>query len=329
MKNTIRCLMALLVVVVGSGCSGSSPVAATVNGKPILLSDLDKAAGGRVGQQIYEMRSNALDSIIENKVLEQEASAKGVTSEELIKQEVNAKVGNPSDDEVKALYEANKEHFKEPLEKLKESIADSIKRNRQEMARRQYLASLREKAKVEVKLEEPPVVRVQVSADDDPAKGPEQAKVTVIEFSDFQCPFCKRARPTVQQLMDTYKDSVKYVFRDFPLSFHQYSFKAHEAANCANAQGKFWEMYQKLFDSQSALEVKNLKGYAKELGLDTAAFDQCLDSGKFAAEVQKDIEDGVNAGVNGTPAFFINGIQVSGAQPFANFKTIIDKELKK
>ncbi len=172
--------------------------------------------------------------------------------------------------------------------------------------------------------------RVDVSADDDPTKGLDTAKVTMIEFSDFQCPFCGRFyTQTLPQIEKDYIETgkVKYVFRDFPLSFHQNAQKSAEAAECADEQGKFWDYHDRLFENQESLDTDSLKKYADELGLDTEKFNDCLDSGKYTEEVQKDFKDGQQAGVRGTPAFFINGILVSGAQPFENFKQVIDAEL--
>ncbi len=161
----------------------------------------------------------------------------------------------------------------------------------------------------------------------DPAFGPDNAKVKIVEYSDFQCPYCSRVVPTLKQIKETYGDKVQITFKNFPLSFHQYAQKAAEAAECANAQGKFWEMHDMMFSKQNALRIDDLKSYAKQLGLDQAKFDSCLDNGEMKAEVERDFQDGVSSGVQGTPAFFINGEFVSGAQPFDKFKEIIDKKL--
>jgi protein-disulfide isomerase len=177
--------------------------------------------------------------------------------------------------------------------------------------------------------------RIEVSLDDDPVKGSPNAKVTIVEFSDFQCPFCARfATQTLPQIEEKYikTGKVKLVYRDFPLNFHQYAQKAAEAAECADEQGKFWEyhdiLFQKQFEWSSAGESK-FKEYAQQLGLNTQKFNQCLDSGKYANEVQKDYNDGLKYGVSGTPTFFINGIGVVGAQPYNVFEQIIEQELNK
>jgi protein-disulfide isomerase len=162
----------------------------------------------------------------------------------------------------------------------------------------------------------------------DPFFGPENAQVTIIEYSDFQCPFCARAVPVLDQIKSVYGDSVKFVFKDFPLSFHQFAQKAAEAGQCANDQGKFWELHDMMFANQGSIDVGSIKGYASSLGLDTEAFNACLDSGKYAAEVQQDFNEGKAAGVSGTPTFFINGQKIVGAQPFSAFQQIIEQELE-
>jgi protein-disulfide isomerase len=160
-----------------------------------------------------------------------------------------------------------------------------------------------------------------------PFRGAENAKVTIVSFSDFQCPFCSRSEPTIQQLLKDYDGKIKYVFRNFPLSFHENAQKAAEASLCARDQGKFWEMHDKLFANQNALQVDKLKGYAVELGLNAATFNTCLDGGSKAAIVAADEQEGAGYGVQGTPSFFINGEMIVGAQPVAAFKAVIDKKL--
>ena len=172
--------------------------------------------------------------------------------------------------------------------------------------------------------------KIDVSVDDDPVKGDKNAPVTIIEFSDFQCPFCgKFFKETFGQIDEKYikTGKVKMVFRDFPLSFHENAQKSAEAAECADEQGKFWEYHDMLFENQEKLSVEDLKRYAVELGLDKDKFDSCLDSEKYKDEVKKDFSDGQKYGVSGTPAFFINGKLVSGAQPFSAFEKVIEAEL--
>lgn len=168
--------------------------------------------------------------------------------------------------------------------------------------------------------------KIEVSVDDDPSIGPENAPITIVEFSDFRCPFCARAKPIIKQILENYGERVRVVYRDFPILGPQ-SQKTAEAAECADEQGKFWQYHDKLFENQQELDIKNLKQYAEDLGLDTTKFNDCLDSGKMAQEVEKDSQDGRDYGVRGTPAFFVNGILVPGAQPYSVFKQIIEQEL--
>jgi protein-disulfide isomerase len=166
--------------------------------------------------------------------------------------------------------------------------------------------------------------------EDDTVLGDEDAPVTMIEFTDYECTFCGRHyKNTFGQIKSEYIDTgkVKYVVRDYPLGFHQKAQKAAEATECADDQGKFWEMHEKLFEKTPALSVPELKTYAGELGLNQSDFDDCLDSGKYEDEVKKDQADGSASGITGTPGFYVNDKKLSGAQPFASFKAIIDAEL--
>lgn len=164
---------------------------------------------------------------------------------------------------------------------------------------------------------------LHIATADDPYKGGIDAKIVIVEFSDFQCPYCYQAFPVVRELISTYGDQIKFIYRDFPLK--DYSQKAAEAGECAHEQGKFWEMHDKLFINQSNLSVFDIKQYALELGLDGSSFNECLDSGRYAAEVQEDLSDGLLAGVDGTPTFFINEREFQGSATVDVFKTIIDE----
>jgi protein-disulfide isomerase len=171
--------------------------------------------------------------------------------------------------------------------------------------------------------------RYPVPADDDPARGPENAPITIVEFSDYQCPYCKRWFDAVyQQLWQAYPDQVRLVFRDFPLtSIHPEAQPAAEAANCANEQGAYWNYHDKLFGMEADLGKDTYLKYAADLGLDMDKFTQCLEERRYQQEVEADLQFAVNLGINSTPTFFINGIPLVGAQPFDVFKYVIDKEL--
>jgi protein-disulfide isomerase len=174
----------------------------------------------------------------------------------------------------------------------------------------------------------PPADISEVDLTQSPARGPKDAPVTFVEFSDFQCPFCGRAAPMMKQLMDAYPGKIRWIFKHFPLPIHPNAPLAHEASLAALAQGKFWEMHDKIFSNQNSLDRKTYIAYAKELGLDVARFEKDLDSGKYKAVVAADTADGQKVGVRGTPTFFINGKRLVGALPLETFKQIMDQELK-
>jgi protein-disulfide isomerase len=170
--------------------------------------------------------------------------------------------------------------------------------------------------------------KLSAVTDADHIRGDKNAKVTLIEFSDFQCPYCGRIEPTIEKVLKDYSGKVRLVYRHFPLSFHENAQKAAEASECAGDQGKFWEMHDKLYANQTALTLTDLKGYAKELGLNTSNFDSCLDSSKYASKVAAQEAEGQASGVDGTPATFVNGTLISGAVPYEQFKAAIDAALK-
>ena len=309
--------------------ASKAAVVATVGGEPITAGELEEIVGARLFQirtQEYQAKRQALDETIGRRLVEREAAARKVGVDELLKQEVDAKVPPVTEAEQKAFYEQNKARFAETSE------ADALKRieagMRQQRLRERnaaFVDSLRAKADVKVMLTPP---RLAVDAGNNPAQGPADAPVTIIEFSDFQCPYCSRAVATIKKLEESYPGKIRVVYRDFPLtSIHPRAAKAAEAAGCANEQGKFWAMHDSLFGQQDKLQDADLKQRAVDLGLDSAAFNTCLDSGKEAAEWQKDQSEGERYGVSSTPAFFVNGRMIVGAQPYEAFARVVDEEL--
>lgn len=303
---------------------------AFLDGQPITASEIEPIGGANLTQarlQYYQVQRAAIEEAIARRLLDKEAASRGLTVADLMKQEVESKVAPVSPEEQKQFYEQNKQRYfaNIPEEEALKQIEMGLGQQRIQQRRAEYAQTLRQKANVRIMLDPP---RTEVSADDDPANGPATAPVTIIEFSDFQCPFCSRVVPTIARLKDRYGDSIRIVFRDLPISqIHPNAAKAAEAAGCANEQGKFWPMHDLLFANQQKLDVASLKQHAATLGLDAAKFEKCLDSGSRAAEVQKDASDAEKAGVQSTPAFFINGRPVVGAQPYEQFASIIDEEL--
>ncbi|MCE9668167.1 thioredoxin domain-containing protein [Myxococcus stipitatus] len=283
-------------------------------------------------KQKFQLRKRGLDGMVTERLVDAEAKKRGMTQEQYIKAEIDDKVPAPSEEKIKEVFEGAKGQLPpgSTYESMKPQIVDFLTQQPKQERAQALFAELRKNANVQITLPEPPrppAERKQVAAVG-PSKGPDNAPITIVEFSDFQCPFCSRAIGTVDEVVKAYDGKVKLVFRQFPLDFHKEAQKAAEASLCANDQGKFWEMHDKLFANQSALQVENLKKYAGELKLDQAKFDACLDSGEKAGTVKSDMADGQKVGVSGTPAFFINGIMLSGAQPVDEFKSIIDAELK-
>lgn len=314
----------------------AAPVA-KVQGTAITSGELDgivkkelKQLEEQYQQQVYQTRRQALEAEIRKRLVEQKAKAAGLSDEEFLTREVIAKIPQPSEEEMRALYERAKSgpnaQQLPPYDQVKGDIARFIQQQKAQGALVAYYDGLMKEAKVEILLPEYEPPKVQVAADG-PSKGPQGAPVTIIEFSDFQCPFCIRAEKTVEELLAAYPDKIRFVYRDFPLPSHDLAPKASEAAYCAQDQGKYWEMHNRLFQAEGKLQPEALKGYARELGLDGAKFDKCLDSGEKTATVETHRKAGDEAGVSGTPAFFINGRPLAGAQPLEAFKKVVDQEL--
>jgi protein-disulfide isomerase len=309
--------------------AGSNQVLATVNGKPITEADVRagsseqfKALEHDYQQKVHELLENSLDQVVQDRLLEAEAAARSTTKEALLAELKPAAV---TDADVDAFYEQNKAQIQRPKEQIAAQIKSYLEQQGQQKARQEFFAKLEDKYKVEKKLEP---IRVEVAATG-PAKGPANAPVTIVEFSDFQCPFCSRLIPTMKQVEEKYGDKVRVVFRQYPLPFHQNAQKAAEASLCAADQNKFWELHDAMFANQQALAVEQLKAKATELGLKADEFNSCLDSGKHAGTVQADMKEGSAAGVNGTPAMFINGRFISGAVPLEQITSVIDDELRR
>ncbi len=272
----------------------------------------------------HEALENGLKQVVENRLIEAEAKAKGMTAEAYLAAE--GKVTEVTDADADKFYEENKARIRgEKNEQLVGQIKQYLTAQRQQEAREKLIAQLEANHQVTYKLEPQ---RVEVAAVG-PAKGPENAPVTIVEFSDFQCPYCARLAPTVDEVVKNYGDKVRVVFRQFPLNFHPFAQKAAEASLCAHEQGKFWELHDAMFQNQQQLAVENLKAKATELGLNAEQFNSCVDTGKYAQAVTADLEAGSQAGVSGTPALFVNGRFINGAVPYADVAKVIDDELKR
>jgi protein-disulfide isomerase len=318
-----------------SKSQGSSDVAATVGPARITLGEVDEKAmqkpahefgGVKLLQAVYEARRSVLDEMIDSRLLDEEARARGLDRSTLVAREITAKVPVPTDEEITSWYHANSARIQEggSLDQLRGAIKTYLTNERTTALRQQFIETLKAKTPVRIYLEIP---RQKVETAGRPAQGPPNAPIEIVEFSDFQCPFCLAAHPTVTRVLATYGNRIHFVYRNYPLPNHPNARPAAEAAACANAQGKFWPYHDKLFDNQSRLTDADLKQHAASVGLDRAAFNACFDARTFRNDIDDDIAAGAAVGVSGTPSFFINGRQVDGSQPYENFKRVIDEEL--
>jgi protein-disulfide isomerase len=310
--------------------SGPAGAAAKVGSEVISEQELEAVVGSRlltVRTEEYELRRAALEELIGDKLLKAEAGRRGVSVEALVKMEIDDKAPGPSEAEVNRILEANRNRLGAMSEAdAKKSIAAQLTQRAKGMRREALVKELSVKSPVQILIEPP---RLDAAFDPKaPARGPKDAVVTIVEFSDFQCPYCSRSNQTMHQLMQQYPTQVKWVFRDYPLPIHNEAIPAAEAARCAAEQGKFWEMHDHLFQNQRDLTPPALARYGAELKLDTAKFNACTTSGKHKDAIQKDMAAGNEFGVSGTPAFFINGRFLNGARPIEAFTTIIDEELQ-
>ncbi|GBD24981.1 Disulfide bond formation protein D [bacterium HR30] len=320
------CALALMIP---RSSPGADEVVATVGERKITRAELEKHVKPKLVQlenQRFQVLQEGLEELVADELYRREATARGISVEQLVKQEIESKVTDPTQEEIQKLYDDNKEDLEgQSLEELRPQLIQYLKQQRLGERHQQFLGELRKKYKATVALK-PPVV--EVGDGGRPARGPASAPVTIIAFSDYECPFCKRASATIAQVLRHYGDKVRFVHRDFPLSFHQHARLAAEAAACAQAQGKFWEYHDRLWTADD-LSESGLKKVAKDTGLDEAKFTECLAKKPHSAAIDRDIEEGTAAGVSGTPAFFVNGRMLSGAQPFEAFKQLIDDELKR
>lgn len=311
-----------------AGPASSKDTLAIVAGQPLSEGDLlplIQAPLRQLRNQEYELKRKTIDALIEQRLLEAAAKKKGLSVEQLLEKEVNAKVKEPTEGEVDSYYLGLKDRLNRPFAEVKDQLQDSLKTARLQQARDAYAKRLREKAEVVVLLT-PPKTKV----DHDPARlrGSPEAPITIVEFSDYQCQFCGRVEATLKNILKKYEGKARLAYRDFPLTqIHSQAQSAAEASRCAADQGKFWEYHDLLFANQNKLDSASLTGYAGQLKLDEKTFEKCVKDGRHKAAVEQDMQEGAKLGLSGTPAFFINGVFLNGAQPAAVFEQTIESEL--
>ena len=318
---------------------GTDKRLAVVNGETITekqvqteaASELDRLEAKRLqfeaglAREKHAAVENQLNQMIEDRVLTAEAMKRGTTTDKLVEQEVDKKVAVPADEALLKFYNDNKARINGSFADTAREIRDYLMDRERDRMFAAFMDGLKKEYKVTSYIEP---ARTTVATAGFPSKGPADAAVTIVEFSDFECPYCGGFYPTLKEIEKNYKDKIRIVYRQFPLtSIHPRAMKAAEASLCANDQGQFWQMHDAMFTDQSKLEVADLKDKAVKLSLNAAAFNACLDSSKYASNIKNEILEGAKLGVNGTPSMFINGRFLSGDQPYEDLAKLIDEEL--
>ncbi len=302
---------------------------ATVDGVAITRAELDTKAGGtlaRIRDEEYQARRDALEELVMEKLLDREARARGVTREDLFRQEVDAKVPKTTPQEIAAVYEGNKGRMGgRSLAEMTPQIERSIQQQKAAELAQAYMESLRGKANVKIALEQPRVdVAVPAGA---AALGPDKAPVTLVEFSDYLCPYCQHAEQVVDEVLAKNQGRVRFVHRDFLLGRPR-SMAAARAGQCAREQGKFWEYRKDMLNRPGDWTDEDFLARAKGLGLDSTQFQGCLASDRHDQEIKDSSEQGQSLGVTATPTFFLNGRRIQGVKSASQFQEVIDAELK-
>jgi protein-disulfide isomerase len=320
--------------------SAGTDAVAKIQGNSISMQELLKAAGDELEKldmqklqfetnfqkNRHQILENTLNRILDEKILDAEAAKQGVSRDALLAKALEGKVAEPTPEQIDQFYQANRQRINSPQEKVVPQIQQFLKNQNANKAKAEYLSQLKKDYAV-ANLLAP--FRVEVRVDGRPLKGPESAPVTLVEFSDFQCPYCSTMSANIRQVLEKYGKQVRLVFRQFPLTqIHNNAQKAAEAGFCAADAGKFWEMHDLMFQSQDKLSDADLVAKAVSLSLDEKTFGACLSSGRYAAKVKEDLMEGVRLGVTGTPSLFVNGRPLGGVQSIEDISKIIDEELK-
>jgi protein-disulfide isomerase len=321
----------LLMLVGPLGAQDAKKVVATVNGQPITEADVHESARDQFRALEREYRKsrrslleNSLETLIEDRMIDLEASARGISQAQLEEREMTA--AGVTDAEVDAFYERTKSQVGTPKEQAIPQIKAYLEGQRKVEVRQSFLGKLRAKYKPELLMEPQ---REALTSIGFPSRGPDSAPVTIVVFLDYESKVAAGFWSTLLLVLSSHPDQVRLVVRQFPVGFHVHAQKAAEAALCAKEQGKFWPMHEVLLKDPSKLTVDALKAHARSVGLDGAAFDAALDSGKYAAVVKKDVEEASAVGIAGPPGTFINGRLLSGAVPRAHLENVIVDELKR
>ncbi len=311
----------------------SKEVVALVNGEQILEKDFIKGIESdlyEAERKVYEIKLAKLQSMLLERFMNADPNKKGLTNDQFLDQYI-AKSVKITDAEIEKFIKDRQIPKEQVNPEIKSRITEFLTVEGKKVAVENWIAEKTKKSPVEIYLSKPSLPVFDVVAGEAPFKGGSDAKVTIVEYSDFQCPFCSKGAQVVTALEKKYGDKVKIAFKHFPLPFHAQARVAAEASMCANAQNSkyFWKMHDTMFGDQSKLDRDNLIAAAKKAGANEAEFKSCLDAGKFKGRVDADVAEGTNIGVKSTPTFFVNGKLIAGAQPIEVFSEVIDEELAK
>ena len=325
LKANIPLVLGIFVLAMSASAQSENDVVVEVGGHKFTMADVEQKEGSRLLQArntYYLAQKAAIDQFAAEQLLAQKAAAEHITVDELIKRDITNKIVDPTEDQLRFLYELV--GADQPYEKMRTQLLDQYRQQRTTKIRADYLKALASETKV-VTLFLPP--GAEVSVEGAPRLGPAKAPVTIVEYADYECPYCQQVYPVMKRLEKDYDGKLSVVFKDCPLPMHSHAKKAAEAANCAKEQGKFWEYHNTLFENPGKLDTAQLKDYSKALGLNTAEFDKCLDGGAETAKVQKATDDAQALGLSGTPSFFINGHYYNGAMKYEALRDVVEQEL--
>jgi protein-disulfide isomerase len=309
----------------GSSAPSGSTIIAEVDGSKLTVADFERknpAVFFHARNVYYEAQRKVVDQFIDEYLLERQAKKEGVTVEQLLKNHLDSAIAkDPSEEALRVYYEGV--GTTQPYEAVRGQIVEAIRQRRLAKARSTYMESLHKEAKIAVLLPQP---RAPMDLKNVPVRGRADAPVVIVEYADYECPYCQQIQPALDKLQAEYKDKLTFAFRDFPLPAHANAEKASEAAHCAGVQGKYWEYHDLLFGTKQ-LALPQLKEHARTLKLDAQAFDKCLDSGEKAALVKGQAAEVIGFGLQGTPAFLVNGRFFGSGSSYEELHRIIEEEL--
>lgn len=307
------------------GSSAGSAVVVEIDGQKLTSADIERKRSGALFQArntFFIAQRKAVDDFIDDYLLEQQAAKEKLTVDQLLEKHVKSTLPKDPDDEALRLYYEGL-NTTETYEHVRPQILDHIKKGRMDRAKAAYVKTLKNTAVIAIKVPPP---RVEIPMKDTPVRGEATAKVTIVEYADYECPYCQQIQPTLEKLEAEFKGRVAFAYKDVPLPMHANAQKASEAAHCAATQGKYWEYHDKLFSTRQ-LAVPQLKDHARDLNLDLKAFDQCLDSGAKAGLVKSQLNEAMGLQIQGTPAFFINGRFLSGGLSYEQLRDVLEEEI--